>query len=147
MCFALIQPTRKETVHTPTGIDRMKKKKTLRERQELCVRAVPACSTCRGTSALILEEYCNPEFPNPPPNRSRVSTGAAIMQVMPLEGQGELTLEETILLSQNFCATYASVSDTARCPTTTVRVPTRFSSPAHCRTDSKREKKKTTSSE
>lgn len=86
MCFALIQPTRKETVHTPTGIDRMKKKKTLRERQELCIRAVPACSTCRGTSALILEEYCNPEFPNPPPNRSRVSTGAAIMQVMPLEG-------------------------------------------------------------
>lgn len=31
MCFALIQPRRKELVCTPTGIDRKKKKKTSRE--------------------------------------------------------------------------------------------------------------------
>lgn len=62
------------------------------------------------------------------------------MHTMQLDEQDELTLEETILLSQNFCATYASVSDTGRCPTTTVRVPTRFSSPAHCRGSQEKEK-------
>ena len=62
------------------------------------------------------------------------------MCTMHPQERSKLTLEETILLSQNFCATYASVSETGRCPTTTVRVPTRFSSPAHCRGNQEREK-------
>ena len=62
------------------------------------------------------------------------------MRTTHLDKRSKLTLEETILLSQNFCATYASVSRTGRCPTTTVRVPTRFSSPAHCRGNQEREK-------
>lgn len=62
---------RKELVHTPTGTDRMKRKKTtLRERLELHVKAAAGCSTGTGS----LEEARLSQFAQPPPNKGRASS-------------------------------------------------------------------------
>lgn len=70
MHFALIQPTRTEVVHIPTG------KRNPQRELELSARAVPGCSTCRGTFASILEEFGLSPFPNPAPEQTRGGTQA-----------------------------------------------------------------------
>lgn len=66
---------RKELVHTPTGTDRMKRKKTtLRERLELHVKAAAGCSTGTGTFPGSLEEARLSQFAQPPPNKGRASS-------------------------------------------------------------------------
>lgn len=122
----------------PLGLMGEKKKKT---NGKTGVRYVAGCSTCKGTFTSILQESRVSQFQKQPSNKTRGEyVSGESMHTMAPDKQSQLTLEETILLSQNFCATYASVSETGRCPTTTVRVPTRFSSPAHCQGNQERKK-------